>query len=112
MITPTAAPNGISPKHGPTPLSDPIKLPKADFELTISGPIGDISVKTYPKYQVVKQRTTTLPSTDWILLTLAGSTLLEESSSNWETILLRFRVVNMVRNKLIQINFIFCLLNL
>jgi len=59
IITPTAAPKGISPKQGPTPRSSPMKSPKVG--LSMLGPIGDISQNTYPKYHVVRQSTTTLP---------------------------------------------------
>lgn len=61
MTTPTAAPKGTSPKHGPFPSSLLMKVPNCG-PMTRAGLNGEHSVKTYPKYQVVRQSTTTLPS--------------------------------------------------
>jgi hypothetical protein len=60
-ITPIAAPRGMRPKQGPIPVSLLMNDPKAAFDPAILGPNGDIYVKTYPKYQVVRQSTMTLP---------------------------------------------------
>ncbi len=46
MITPIAAPKGISPKQGPIPVYLLMKDPKAASDPAMLGPKGDISVKT------------------------------------------------------------------
>lgn len=60
MTTPTAAPKGTSPKQGPLPSYLLMKLPNCG-PMTSAGLKGEHSVKTYPKYQVVRQSTTTRP---------------------------------------------------